>query len=281
MSGKDHRQALIRTIEHSYLEIFPARGIEDRLELLPAGAYVAITCSSRKGINATLDLAERLTKRRLRLVPHVSARQVIDEAHLTDIVRRLDDLQVDSVFIPGGDVAEPAGKFTSSLQVLKAMAEIDHHIEEVGVAAYPEGHPFLDARTLLKGLRDKQQFATYMVTQMCFDPRAIIRWLADMRACGIHLPAWIGLPGVTERAKLFATALRIGVGESARFVTAHRKLLGHLFRKRSYQPDDLLMELAVYLDDPAYDIPGFHLYSFNQVESTEKWRVEMLARFEA
>jgi hypothetical protein len=41
------------------------------------------------------------------------------------------------------------------------------------------------------------------------------------------------------------------------------------------------MELAVYLDDPAYDIPGFHLYSFNQVESTEKWRVEMLARFEA
>ncbi len=33
MSGKDHRQALIRSIEQSYLEIFPAQGIEDRLEL--------------------------------------------------------------------------------------------------------------------------------------------------------------------------------------------------------------------------------------------------------
>ncbi len=271
---------LSRRLRESYLEVFPAPGIEDRLASLAPGAYVAITCSPRRGIEATLALAELLVKRQLRVVPHVSARLVLDAAHLREILVRLEELAVDSVFVPAGDVALPAGRFGSALELLRCMAELGHRIGEVGVAAHPEGHPFVDEATLLRALADKQRLATYLVTQMSFDPAAILRWLARMRRAGIRLPAWIGVPGAVGRAKLLRTARRIGVGESLRFLAGHRSLALRLLGGRSYRPDALLRALAPHLDDPLYQIPGFHLYSFNQVEETERWRAALVAKLE-
>jgi methylenetetrahydrofolate reductase (NADPH) len=278
---QDVRGALLRTLADAYLEVFPARGIEEKLEVLPAGSYVAITCSPRKGIDATLDLCERLSRRQLRLVPHVAARLVVDEAHLRDVLARLDALRVDSIFVPGGDASQPRGRFSSSLELLRAIAEIGHGFEDVGVAAHPEGHPFLAERDLLAALAEKQELSTYLVTQMCFDPEATVRWLRHVRAMGIRLPAWIGLPGVADRTRLLATSLRIGVGDSVRFVKKQRGLVGRLLRNREYRPDDLLDGLAPYLDDPECGIPGFHLFSFNRVARTEAWRREMLDRLKA
>jgi len=279
MEGAPRQPALARALREAYLEVFPADGIEAKLESLPAGAYLAITCSPRRGIGATLDLAERLSKRRrLRLVPHLSARLVVDERHLAEILARIEGLQVDSVFVPAGDVKEPAGSFASSLELLRAMAQIGHRIPEVGVAAHPEGHPFLGERTLASALAAKEPLATYMVTQMCFDADAIVRWLERTRAAGIRLPAWIGLPGVVERGRLFVTALRIGVGESVRFLGRQRDLALRLLARRRYRPDDLLLRLADHEHAPIHDVAGFHLYSFNQVEETERWRASMLER---
>jgi methylenetetrahydrofolate reductase (NADPH) len=277
---ENEREALLRRVADAYLEIFPARGIEEELEQLPPGSYVAITCSPRRGIEATLDLCERLTRRHLRPVPHVSARLLIDGAHLRDVLARLDAMPVDSIFVPGGDVPEPRGTFSSSLEVLRLMAEIGHDFEDIGIAAYPEGHPFLGDQELLDNLREKQEFATYLVTQMCFDAETIIRWLGGIRASGVHLPAWIGLPGAVERARLLTMSIRIGVGESARFLGKHEGLGGRLLGSREYRPDDLLKGLAPVLNDPNYDIPGFHLFSFNQVDHSERWRRTVLEQLQ-
>ena len=278
MPAAGHRLRLVEALRDAYLEVFPTDDIEARLEFLPAGSYLAITCSPRRGIEATLDLAERLSKhRRLRLVPHVSARLVRDDAQLRDVLARLEDLAVDSVFVPAGDVIRPAGSFGSALELLRAMAEIGHRIADVGVTAYPEGHPLLSEGRLDAALADKQPLATYMVTQMCFDAGAIARWLSRVRAAGIALPAWIGLPGVVDRAKLLATALRIGVGDSARFLASKRELVSRLLSRRRYQPDDLLGALAKAVEDPAKGVAGFHLYSFNRVQETERWRTAMVS----
>ena len=127
--------------------VLPADGIEAKREFLPAGAYLAITCSPRRGIEVTLDLAERLSKqRRLRLVPQVSSRLVVDERHPAEI------------------------------------------------------------------------------------------WLAS---------------------------------KSSRRTASLR---------RRYRPDDLLMRLADHEDAPIQDAAGFHLYSFDQVEETERWRASMPER---
>jgi methylenetetrahydrofolate reductase (NADPH) len=127
-------------------------------------------------------------------------------------------------------------------------------------------------------LIEKQEFASYLVTQMCFDPDALINWLREIRRAGVTLPAWLGLPGVAEIPKLIALSLRIGVGQSVRVLKKQKGLVRKMISARPYQPDDLLAGLQPHLDDPELDIPGFHLFSFNNVEPTERWRVETLER---
>lgn len=277
MPQRSHREAVIRTVGEAYMEVFPAAGIENHLACLAENAYVAVTCSPTRGIGTTLDLTERLVKSGFRVVPHVAARMVKDRFHLRDILQRLDALRIDSVFVPGGDIVKPIGKYNASLAVLRDMAEIGHEFTDVGVASHPEGHPRIDDATLREALTAKQPYATYLVTQMCFDARRIIDWLRHIRAQGVSLPAWIGLPGAIERSKLVKTSMRIGVGESIRFVAKNARLLGRFFGGRVYKPDDLLDDLAPYLDDSVCNIPGFHLFCFNQVESTETWRLRKIA----
>lgn len=280
MFPAQHHKALRRTLQRSYLEVIPAKGIKEKLTVLPQGAWVAITCSPTKPVETTLELTEQLDNRGLRLVPHIAARMVRDRAHLKDILARLDEMQIHSVFVPGGDKDQPMGDYASSLELLRDMAELGHRIPDVGVTAYPEGHPTIDDATLTEALLAKQLLATYFVTQMCFDAGLIMRWLADMRARGVTLQAWLGLPGVAERNKLLATSLRIGVGDSARFITKQPRLAARLMAQKVYRPDDLLMDLSPHLDDPVLHIDGFHLYSFNQVEATENWRTQTLESLE-
>ena len=270
--------ALRRCVEQLYLEVFPVDGIERELLGMPDGAYIGITCSPKRGLEVTLDLVERIQGHDFQLVPHIAARQVRDVFHLRDIVQRLSGLGVRSLFIPGGDIPEPVGDFDSSLALLRELATIGHQFEHVGVAAYPEGHPAIDDQVLLETLRDKQELATYMVTQMCFDATLIDHWLRSVRAHGITMPVWVGLPGVMNRMKLFKTSLRIGVGESARFARKQTSVATKLLRSANYRPDDLVLDLASRIEDPMLGIDGFYLFSFNQVKDTVAWRKELLRR---
>jgi len=265
-------------LEDPCFEIIPLKGIEKKVGGLPPGSDVAITCSPDKGIPATLDLTRRLMNRGFTLIPHIAARMVEDEAHLRDILGQLDGLGVHRIFVVGGDAEQPAGNFDSSLQLLQLMSTLDHGIDVVGIGAYPEGHPLIDDLTLSRFLQEKQPFAAYMVTQMCFDPETIVDWLRRIRAEGVDLPVHIGVPGVGDRAKLLRVALKIGVGQSARFLRSNLGLVGRMIKPGGYSPDELLLGLAPHFDMPPYGIEGVHFYSFNQIESTEKWRAEMLAR---
>ena len=271
-------RALRRRIELLYLEVFPFDGIEDQLLGMPDGAYIGITCSPSKGLDATLELVERLQGHDFHIVPHIAARQVRDAAHLRDIVQRLTEQGVASLFVPGGDIPEPVGEFDSALAMLRALAEIGHPFKHIGVAAHPEGHPTIDSRMLLDALREKQAFATYFVTQMCFDADLLVRWLRMIRDAGIAMPAWIGLPGVLNRTRMIRTSLRIGVGDSVRFARRHMKLAGKLVKSRNYRPDDLVFLLAPHLEDETLKIDGFYLFSFNQVREIIAWRDEILGQ---
>ena len=278
MNEQQRNRVLTRVLEQAYMEIFPTPGIEDRLHPIPPHSYVSITCSPVHGVGPTLDLMERLAARELKLVPHIAARAVKDKAQLREIIARLEGAGIDSVFVPGGDAAKPAGIYESSLHLLRDMADIGHNIQLIGVASHPEGHAMASDEDLLEYLLAKQEIANYLVTQMCFDPDLIVRWLKSIREAGVNLKAWIGMPGVADRAKLFKLSMRIGVGQSAKMLLRQKDLLKKMLQIRPYQPDDLLDGLAPYLDDPVLDIPGFHLFSFNDVERTERWRQEALAR---
>jgi methylenetetrahydrofolate reductase (NADPH) len=271
------RQALAQAVHESYMEVFPSASVLHRLEVLEPRSYVAITCSPTQGVDATLELTGRVVGRGFRVVPHIAAKSVRDQGHLRDIVRRLADLGVDSLFVPGGDSGRPLGPYATAAQLLRDLAALDHPFRHIGVAAHPEGHPSVDPETLLQELAAKQAFANYLVTQMCFDAAALAAWLRRIRGRGITMTAWIGLPGVFDRAALLAASMRIGVGASLRLLRDRGRLIGRLFGPKVYRPDAFLHELASQLADPAQGIAGFHVFCFNRVEQSERWRRQFVA----
>ena len=57
------------------------------------------------------------------------------------------------------------------------------------------------------------------------------------------------------------------------------RLVGAILRSGGlYKPTGLLRRLAPLLADPAADVLGLHVYTFNNVAATEAWRQGELAR---
>lgn len=117
-----------------------------------------------------------------------------------------------------------------------------------------------------------------MVSQMCFDAGVLGSWLADIRQRGIHLEAWLGIPGVGDRASLLKTSLRIGVGDSLRFLRKRSDVATKMMRAKSYAPDRLLEDIAPLLLEPGLNIAGYHIYCFNLVAAAEQWRRDTIAQ---
>jgi methylenetetrahydrofolate reductase (NADPH) len=200
-----------------------------------------------------------------------------DRAHLRDLLARLADLGIDRAFVVGGDADAP-GEYLDALSLLRAMAELGDGPRHIGIGCYPEGHPLIADEALLSALHDKAPFATYMTTQLCFDPKAIGGFIAARRAEGITLGVKIGLPGVAEIPKLLSISARIGVKDSSRFLRKNVRFVGQLLSSGGiYRPTGLLEKLAPTLADPVAGVIGIHLYTFNQVETSEAWLREYRA----
>jgi methylenetetrahydrofolate reductase (NADPH) len=260
-------------------EVFPAKSTEETvLEWAPADLTITVTASPVKGLDPTLDLTERLTAHGYRVVPHLSARLVRDDAHLADIVARLTACGVDDVFVPAGDADPPAGRFDSALALLIALAEMGRPFARVGVTGYPESHPRIDDDITIQAMWDKRHHAAYLVSNLCFDPATLRHWIRRVRARGVTMPMFIGIAGPVDRTRLLRMATKAGVSESARFLTGHTEWLLRLGTPTGYNPGRLLERTGATLADPASAVEGLHVFTFNQVRQTEQWRRGLLDR---
>jgi methylenetetrahydrofolate reductase (NADPH) len=263
--------ALLACLEHPRYEILPADGIADEvLAHVPREVKVTVTASPVRGLEPTLAVAERLAGHGFRVVPHLPARLVRDAGHVAEIVARLKAAGVREVFVPAGDAKEP-GQYPSAAALLR---ELNGTFPEVGITGYPESHHLIDDDTTIRAMFEKEPMATYIVSQICFDPVTIQTWIARVRARGTDLPIWVGMPGIVDNAKLLRVSMKIGLGESARFLRAHRAWLRRLLT-RTFTPDPLMRRLG------DADIAGLHFFTFNELERTERWRREAIARLEA
>lgn len=271
------REALAQVLATPTFELIPLKGSLDEAAFLPPGARVSVTASPMKRIEATIELCGRLQAAGFRTVPHISARMVRDRAHLIDLLASLQGLAVERAFVVGGDAKAP-GEYPDGLSLLREMKELDHRFAEIGIPCYPRGHPFISDEALLEALREKAPYASYMTSQLCFDPAAIGSWLAARRSEGVSLPVHIGVPGVTEPHRLLAITARIGVADTHRFLTKNIRFVARLVRSGGfYRPDALLQALASQLADERSGIAALHLYTFNAVRATESWRRGYLA----
>jgi methylenetetrahydrofolate reductase (NADPH) len=275
--GDSGRSALATVLVDPTFELLPLKNATDQQAALPPGARVSVTASPAKGLEATVALSVRLEGAGFRVVPHLSARMVRDEDHLKALLAPLADAGIDRAFVVGGDAEEP-GTYPDGLSLLEAMTELGLAPTEIGIPCYPQGHAFIPDDKLLAALAAKARFASYMTTQLCFDAKAIGNWLAARRADGIELPVRIGIPGVAAIPKLIEISARIGVRDASRFVLKNTRFVGQLLASGGvYRPGGLLEKLSPLIANPAADVIGLHIYTFNQVAATEAWRREYLA----
>jgi methylenetetrahydrofolate reductase (NADPH) len=263
---------------HPRFEVIPTNSAEDAvLEHVPREVTVTVTASPTKGLEATLGLAERLSKHGYRVVPHVSARLVVDRAHLGEIAARLTDCGVEDVFVPAGDADPPLGCFESALSLLVQMDSLGRPFPHMGITGYPESHPNISDDRTVQAMWDKRHYATYIVSNLCFDAAIVRRWIRRIRVRGVTLPLYFGLAGPVERTKLLKMATKIGVGESARFLSGHAGWFLRMGAPGGYNPSRLLDRVGVTLAEPDSIVAGVHVFTFNQIRQTEQWRRSVLS----
>src|SRR5260370_32650970 len=123
------------------IEVIPLRGADEKAMAIPAASTITITCSPKFGLDRTLQHVIRAREAGRRVVPHLAARMVEDEAQLQWFLGILSAVGVDDLYVIGGDGADPVGKFSEAFQILEAIQGLDHDLARIGVGCYPEGHP--------------------------------------------------------------------------------------------------------------------------------------------
>ena len=271
----DPLTGLLRT---SRYEILPTSNAEALVTAhVPNDVTIAVTASPGRGLASTVELAVRLSEQGYHTVPHLAARMMRDKAELFDTLEKLKSAGIVDVLVIAGDAREPAGDFADSMALLSALPD-GHGLKQIGVAGYPESHSFIDDDLTIQAMWDKRTIATYIVSNLCFDVPKVKAWVARVRRRNVKLPVFVGMAGVADPIKLLRVSTRIGLADSARFLLGHSSWISRLVRPGGYNPTRFLHELAPDAAMPERNIAGLHIFTFNEVGPTERWRQEMLAR---
>ena len=275
--ARAHRMALTDDLT---FEVVPIKSLTAAIEALPDGVEVSVTCSPTKGIEETQRVTEELQQKGFVPIPHIAARMVRDRAHTDELAAWCGEIGVDKLLIVAGDSDKPGG-YEGVVDFLADFLQTDHRVTTIGVTAYPDGHSFLSHETLHRALHEKQRLLAeagidgYCSTQMCFDADAIAKWLRTERELGLTLPVHLGVSGVVDKSKLLTMGVRLGIGDSLKYLRKNVSSVLKLMTSVAYDPNDLLLPLSGDLLD--LGVEGLHVFTFNQVEATNKWRMKVLA----
>ena len=221
-----------------------------------------------------IDTATSLAAAGFEPVPHIAARRFSSGAELDRHLGRLnDDAGVRRVLAIGGDLAAPAGPFFAAIEVIESGLLQSRGIVDVGIAAYPDGHPRLGASELDRALAAKVEaaaetgLAVHIVTQFSFSAPSILNWIGRLRDQGIDLPIRIGLAGPTTLSGLLRYARICGVTASAQGLMRHTGLARQLFGMVT--PDSVLRPLAEATAGRTDVAP--HIFSFGGLAAAARW----------
>jgi methylenetetrahydrofolate reductase (NADPH) len=243
---------------------------------LPAESVVYVAHTPKAALDDVVRVALQVQAAGFRACPHLVARRIESRRALQTACERLGDAGVDRALVVAGDGAEPAGPFTSSMDVLRTELLPHNDIVRVAVAGHPEGHRAIGPTVLWTALREKQVIAEtlglemHVVTQFGFDPAAIATWDAHLSEHGIALPVRVGMAGPASLPELIRYAMQCGVGASLRGVLrgmgAMRNVAG-----LAISPDQMLASIARHALSHTTRIVGVHFYSFGGAVETARW----------
>jgi methylenetetrahydrofolate reductase (NADPH) len=241
------------------------------LAVLPRGTRIYISAVPHRAADESISAAIRLRAAGLEPVPHVAVRNFVSADALDDFLARLNgEAEVRRVLVIAGDRAD-CGPFRSAADAIDSGLFRRRGIRALGIAGYPEGHPKIGNDALFKALAEKIAAAeatgltVEIVTQFCFDARAILDYVARLHAFGFEQPLRIGLVGPTSLSALLRYAGRCGVRASAQALARRSGMLRQIFALTV--PDDLIRALA----EAAPAGVHAHFFSFGGLPATARW----------
>ena len=129
---------------------------------------------------------------------------------------------------------------------------------------------------LATALKQKQAYIRdngmdgFIATQFLFEAEPVAKWAEGLRAAGIDLPAWVGIPGPASIKTLAKYAAVCGVGNSARFIRKQALNVTKLLSVST--PDKFMNDLAsIHVNKPDLKIAGPHMYPFGGFDKLFDW----------
>lgn len=257
--------------------VMPGAGeVHDAASALPTGTAIYLTDLPNRPEDKFAQVTTGIFMRGLKPVPHVAARNVLSEKKLGDLLSRLSSSAgVDRIMLIGGDRPRSAGPFEHAIEVIESGILEASGIREIGVAAYPEGHPNISEDILRASLRDKLEAAdraglkAHIVTQFCFDAWPVVTWLRSLRASGIHNQVRVGMAGPASIPSLMKFAQRCGVRASVKGFARHAASIGKLLTQAT--PAEMVNDLAEAAASENLGEIAAHFYSFGGLPQAAKW----------
>src|SRR5215469_7928617 len=143
---------------HCSIEVHPSdsRALDSAQERLSPGTEVFLTWIPGANPMDLVGAATQLRRTGMFPVPHIGARHLESSAQLQQLAARLaGESGVDRILLIGGDRAQPAGPFDSTLAVMQTEVFQKVGITRMAIAGFPEGNPNINDVTLDDALRAK------------------------------------------------------------------------------------------------------------------------------
>lgn len=275
-------ETLRRWVYEANYELLPTEKSVELFKKIPRDNLVRITCKPTQ-IEDTVRFVESIDRREVgRLVPHIAARRIVDEAHLENVLERLLRSGVRKLFVVGGD-GKPFGKYGKCEEILTEISKRGILFDSIGIGGYPEGNPVYDVDPTEVLLR-KQEIGELtgmrmeIVTQMCFDPQTLLQWLEDIRARGVHLPVVLGVPGKIKIRTLFNVLPLLGVTDVMAFMKSKPLLAKALIGGAlgGFNPEELLRQISNGYGEEL-NVKGLSVFTLGSVTNSVK-TMESLGR---
>lgn len=264
-------------------EVMPrtADKVADFRELLPAGTRVYIAHIDGTPIEDMVRTAKRLTADGFAVMPHFPARLIADRAMLADwIARYQGEADVKQALVLAGGMANPAGEFHNSMQLMDTGLFDKAGFTRLHVAGHPEGNRDIDpsggTETLNDALKWKQEFSERsdaemaIVTQFAFEAAPLIAWAEALQDAGITLPIHVGIAGPARLQTLIKYAVSCGVGASLKVL--QKRALDVTKLVLPYEPTEIIADLAAYkAANPDSNIVKLHFFPLGGIADNASW----------
>jgi methylenetetrahydrofolate reductase (NADPH) len=282
ITGLSPAQATAAFLRTASIEITPKQIEKLPLlkEKLEPGCRVFIALIDAGDLAGQIEATRQLKAEGFVPVPHVPARFVKDEADLRHRIKALAEAGSSTMLVLGGGAPEPIGQYDAAIQLLETGVFQANGVTSIGIAGHPEGNPDITKihgeAVLLKALKEKQAYLKahgiegFIATQFLFEAEPVADWAKSLRAEGIDLPIYVGVPGPATIKTLVKYAAMCGVGNSARFIRKQALNITKLLTVNT--PDDFVAGLAqVHYGRPELGIAGPHLYPFGGFDKLFDW----------